>query len=208
MRELVLPAITTNLNGLDQTMNLFSHALAHREIYLTGEISDMAACSVITQLRYLNARSGTDEITLHIQSPGGSVSAGLAIYDVMRYELDCEIVTIAEGVAASMGALLLAAGTKGRRYAAPGSEILVHQPLGGVQGQVSDIALVAEHACFVKKKLAGILADATGRSLDTILQDTERDNWLSARQALAYGLVDHIGFPGKELEESGQEDEG
>lgn len=205
MSEILFPKIVTNVDGMNQGLDLVSHALVNREIYLTGEINDLSALNVITQLRFL-AKKSTDDICLYISSPGGSVPAGLEIYDMIRHELDCDVSTICIGMAASMGALLLAAGTKGKRYAAPNAEIMIHQPLGGVQGQVSDIALVAEHACAVKKKLAGILADATGKDIEQILRDTERDNWLSAQQAKQYGLVDHVGFPGRLLDETAKEE--
>ena len=160
MSEIIFPTAPANMDGHDQATNLVSWDLtANRTIYLTGEVNDMTALNIITQLRYLASRSD-DDITIDINSPGGSVSAGLAIHDVMKFGIRCDIRTVATGIAASMGALLLAAGTKGKRYASPNAEIMIHQPLSGVRGSASDIGLACEHIQRTKKRLNRILAEA------------------------------------------------
>ena len=198
MEGIIFPSVVANIDGHDHSASLISYDLAsNRIIYINNEINDWVAMSVISQLHYLNGRSD-DDITLVINSPGGSVTAGLAIYDAMKYGTRCDIITVATGMAASMGAFLLAAGTKGKRYATPSTEIMIHQPLGGVQGQATDISLVADHIQNVKRKLAEILADECGRPVKTLMRDTERDNWKTSTQAMEYGLIDHVGFPGME----------
>lgn len=201
MNEIIFPSVVTNVDGKDQSMNLITHELlSNRVIYLTGEINDMTALNVITQLRLLAGRSD-DDIVLFINSPGGSVTAGLAICDTMNTVMQkCDICTVCLGLGASMGAILLAGGTRGKRYAAPNAAILIHQPLGGVQGQATDISLMADHIQLTKKKLASILADACGKPAKILLRDMERDNWKSAEEAKKYGLIDHIGFPDRTQE--------
>ena len=195
MSEIIFPTAIANMDGHDQATNLVSWDLtANRTIHLTGEVNDMTALNIITQLRYLASRSD-DDITIYINSPGGSVSAGLAIYDAMKFGIRCDVRTVATGIAASMGALLLAAGTKGKRYASPNAEIMIHQPLSGVQGSATDIGLACEHIQRTKKRLNGILAEACGRTEAEVAHDTDRDNWKTAAEAMAYGLVDHVGFP-------------
>lgn len=195
MSEIIFPTAIANMDGHDHATNLVSWDLtANRVIHLRGEINDTAALNIITQLRYLDSRSD-DDITIYINSPGGSVSAGLDIHDVMKFGIRCDVCTVAAGTAASMGALLLAAGTKGKRFAAPNAEIMIHQPLSGVQGSASDIGLACEHIQRTKKRLNGILAEACGRTEAELAHDTDRDNWKTAEEALAYGLVDHVGFP-------------
>lgn len=195
MSDILFPTVIANMDGHDHATNLVSKDLTtDRTIYLVGEVNDMMALNIVTQLRYLASRSD-DDITLYINSPGGSVSAGMAIYDMMKYGIRCDVCTVATGIAASMGALLLAAGTKGKRFATPNAEIMIHQPLGGVQGQATDISLVAEHIQHIKKRLNGILAEACGKSVKELTHDTDRDNWKTAEEALRYGLIDHVGFP-------------
>ena len=195
LSEFILPSIVANVNGNDQAMNLVSFDfLTNRTVYLNGDIDDLMALSVITQLRYLDSRSG-DDIFLMINSPGGSVTAGMAIYDVMTTGIHCDVSTVAIGMAASMGAFLLCAGTRGKRFAAPNAEIMIHQPLGGIQGQATDISLVAAHLQSIKKKLAAIFAQACEKPVKTLMNDMERDNWKTAQEAQRYGLVDHVGFP-------------
>lgn len=202
MSELFMPRVPANIDGQDQNTDLVSLALiSQRRIYICGEITNQTALTVTTQLLYLDDR-GQDDITLVINSPGGSVTAGLAIYDMIKSGIASDVVTIAAGMAASMGAFLLAAGRKGKRFAAPNAQIMLHQPLGGVQGQATDISLVAEHIQQVKRRLAEILAEHCGRPVKTVLKDTERDRWLSPLQAKEYGLIDHIGFPNLPLEVS------
>lgn len=189
------PSVITNVDGHDQRMDLNSYFYAkERTVFLDGEITDALSESIQTQLFYLDG-IGDGDITMFINSPGGSVTAGLAIYDVMKYGIKCDIRTVGTGICASMGAFLLAAGTKGKRYATPNADIMIHQPLGGVQGQASDISLVAEHIQRVKKKLAEILAEACSKTTKKLLVDMERDNWKTSEEAREYGLIDHIGFP-------------
>jgi len=158
---------------------------------LSGEIDDAVANTVVAQLIYLEAKDPAKDISLYINSPGGSVSAGLAIYDTMNY-VKCDVSTICIGMAASMGAFLLSSGTKGKRYALPNSEIMIHQPLGGAQGQASDIKIAAEHILRTKQRLNTILAKNSGKPLAQIEQDTDRDNYLSAQDAQEYGLIDKV----------------
>ncbi len=199
MSHAMFPNIVTNINGHDQSTNILSYDLEkNRIIYINGEVNDLMALSVISQLRYLDAKSD-DDITLIINSPGGSVTDGMAIYDCMK-TIHCDIVCIATGRAASMGAFLLAAGTKGKRYATENAVIMIHQPLGGVQGQVTDISLAVDHMMYEKKKLASILADACGKTQKKLMHDTERDNWMSSAAAKEYGLIDHVGYPNENME--------
>ena len=172
--------------------NLFK---CSRTVMVFSEINNIVAQSVIAQLLYLDEQNDTD-IYLYINSPGGSVHAGMAIYDYIKCGgLRSDICTVATGIAASMGAFLLAAGKKGKRIATPSAEIMIHQPLGGVQGQATDISIVADHIQNTKKKLAGILSEECSKDLNIILSDMERDNWMSAQSALDYGLIDKVGFP-------------
>ena len=163
---------------------------AHRTISLTGEIDEDVATVMNSALRCL-ARDSEDDITIYIQSPGGSVSAGFSIYDTVK-ALRCDVVTVACGMAASMGAFLLAGGAKGKRYALPNSEIMIHQPLGGARGQATDIKIVADQIIKTKERLNRILAENTGRSIEEIARDTDRDNYLTAQEACEYGLVDKV----------------
>lgn len=195
MRKSLYPNVVTNVDGQEQFIPLDNYNFMKKNmIEIVGEIDDWVAASVVSQLLYMDNKSD-DDIILIINSPGGSVTAGMAIYDAMKYAVNCDVCTVATGVAASMGALLLAAGTKGKRYATPSAEIMIHQPLGGVQGQATDITLVAEHIQNVKKKLAGILAESCGKSMQELLNDMERDNWKTAMQAKEYGLIDSVGYP-------------
>lgn len=200
MSHAMFPNIVTNINGHDQSTNILSFDFEkNRIIYINGEVNDLVALSVISQLRYLDAKSDED-ITLIINSPGGSVTAGMAIYDCMKHGIHCDVITIATGMAASMGAFLLASGTKGKRYATNNAEIMIHQPLGGVQGQATDISLVADHIQYIKKKLASILAEECGKTQKKLMHDTERDNWMSSTAAKEYGLIDHVGYPNENME--------
>lgn len=192
MNYLIKKAI--NLNGNDLVMDTLDISYAKREIYITGEITDDMAMIVNSALRCL-ARDSDEDITLFIQSPGGSVSAGFSIYDTIK-ALKCDVVTVACGMAASMGAFLLAAaGTKGKRWCQPNAEVLIHQPLGGTSGQATDIRIHAEHILNTRAKLNRIFSECTGQSSEKIESDTERDNIMSAEEALKYGLVDKIGDP-------------
>ena len=175
----------------ERSYDIYSRLLDDRIIFLSGEIDDAVANTVIAQLIFLEAKDPKQPINMYINSPGGSVSAGLAIYDTMNY-IRCDVCTICVGMAASMGAFLLSSGAKGKRYALPNSEIMIHQPLGGAQGQASDIKIHAEHILKTKDKLNRILAQNSGKDLAQIVKDTDRDNFLSAQEALEYGLIDAI----------------
>lgn len=189
-----LPHIITSTDGNEHSTDLISYdMIKNRVIYLNGEVNGESALAIITQLRYLASKSDKD-IYLFINSPGGAVSDGLAIYDVMN-EISCEVVTVATGMAASMGAFLLAVGAYGKRYITPSTEVMIHQPLGGVQGQATDISLVANHIQKIKTKLASIMAEKCKKNIKTITNDMERDHWMTANQAKEYGLVDCVGFP-------------
>ena len=185
------PTFFENEGGRQNGYDLFSRLLKDRIILLFNEISDDLACSIVAQLLFLEAQDPDKDINIYINSPGGMVTAGLAIYDTMRF-IKPDISTICVGMAASMGAVLLAAGTKGKRYALPNAEIMIHQPLGGFQGQASDIKINADHILAIKDKLNHILADATGQELSVIEKDTDRDNYMTAADAAAYGLVDKV----------------
>lgn len=174
----------------ERTYDIYSRLLKNRIIFISGEINDQLANSVIAQILFLASQSDND-ISIYINSPGGSVSAGLAIYDTIQY-VNCEISTICIGLAASMGAFLLSAGTKGKRYALSNAEIMIHQPLGGVKGQAKEIEIHAKHILRIRDRLNHILAQNTGKDLSTIENDTDRDNFMFADEALSYGLIDEI----------------
>lgn len=185
---------TVNLNGQDMLLTPLDIDFAHRTISLTGEINEDVATVMNSALRSL-ARDSEDDITIYIQSSGGTVSAGLSIYDTVK-ALRCDVITVACGMAASMAAVLLAAaGTRGKRWCQPNAEVLIHQPLGGVSGQATDIRIQAEHIIKTREKLNQILAECTGQLPEKIEQDTERDNIMCAEEALQYGLVDKVGDP-------------
>ena len=183
-----------NLSGRDMELSPLDIDFAHRILSLTGEINEEVAAVMNSNLREL-ARTSEDDITIYIQSPGGDVSAGFSIYDTIK-ALKCDVVTVASGIAASMAAFLLAAaGTKGKRWCQPNAEVVIHQPLGWTGGQATDIRIHAEHILYTRTKLNHILAECTGQSSEKIEQDTERDNYMSAEEALQYGLIDKIGDP-------------
>ncbi len=188
-----LPQIIELVNGKECMYDAVSRALAkNRTIFLNGSIDEKSALSVITQMKYLSDRS-TEDIILAINSKGGTVTDGMMIYDYMN-SLPCDVAVVAMGLAASMGAFLLACGTPGKRYAMPSAEIMIHQPMGGVQGQATDICTAAHHIEAVKRRQASILAKVCGnREVEELLADMERDYWMTAQEALAYGLIDHIG---------------
>lgn len=186
-----IPTVIEQTNRGTMTYDLYSRLLEDRVIFLSGEVTNETANLVVGQLLYLETKDSQKDISLYINSPGGSVTAGFAIYDTINY-IKCDVTTICVGLAASMGAFLLCAGTKGKRYALPNSEIMIHQPMGGAQGQASDIAIVAEHIIKTKKKLNAILAQRTGQPLEKIEKDTDRDNYMSAEEAKAYGIIDKV----------------
>ncbi len=175
----------------ERSYDIFSRLLDDRIIVLSGEVNDASASVVIAQLLFLEGKDAEKDICLYINSPGGSVSAGMAIYDTMQY-IKCDVSTICMGMAASMGAFLLAAGAKGKRLALPNSEIMIHQPLGGAQGQATEIIIAADHIKRTRSNLNRILSERTGQPLEIIERDTERDNFMTATQALEYGLIDKV----------------
>ena len=187
----LVPMVVEQTNRGERSYDIYSRLLNDRIIMLTDEINDATASLVVAQLLYLEAQDPDKDISLYINSPGGSVSAGFAIYDTMNF-IKCDVSTICMGMAASMGAFLLSAGAKGKRLALPNSEIMIHQPLGGTRGQASDIKIHADHILKTKAKLNEILAKNTGKPLKVIERDTDRDNFLSADEACAYGLVDKV----------------
>lgn len=190
----LIPMVVEQTNRGERSYDIYSRLLKDRIIFLGGEVNDDVANIIIAQMLFLEADDPDKDISLYINSPGGSVTAGLAIYDTMQY-IKCEVSTICVGLAASMGAFLLAAGAKGKRKALPNSEIMIHQPSGGARGQATDIAIHAEHIIKMKKKLNEILALRTGQPLEQIGVDTERDNFMDAQAALTYGLIDEVIAP-------------
>mgnify|MGYP003302209140 CR=1 FL=1 len=187
----LVPYVIEQTNRGERSYDIFSRLLNDRIIVLSDEVNDATASIVIAQLLYLEGQDAEKDISLYINSPGGSVTAGMAIYDTMQY-IKCDVSTICIGMAASMGAFLLSSGAKGKRYALPNSEIMIHQPLGGARGQATEIKIAAEHILKTRDKLNKILAENTGKSVEEIARDTERDNYLSAQEAMEYGLVDKV----------------
>lgn len=183
--------VVEQTNRGERSYDIYSRLLEDRIVFLTGEIDDLTADIVIAQLIYLEGKDPEKDISLYINSPGGSVTAGMGIYDTMNY-IKCDVSTICVGMAASMGAFLLSSGAKGKRYTLPNSEIMIHQPLGGAQGQASDIAIQAEHIIKIKQRMNRILAGNTSQPLEKIEKDVDRDFYMNAEEALAYGLVDRI----------------
>ncbi|MCI8611988.1 MAG: ATP-dependent Clp endopeptidase proteolytic subunit ClpP [Clostridiales bacterium] len=187
----LVPTVIEQTSRGERAYDIYSRLLNDRIVFLADEINDVTASLVVAQLLFLEAQDPDKDISLYINSPGGSVTAGMAIYDTMNF-IKCDVSTICIGMAASMGAFLLSSGTKGKRLALPNSEIMIHQPLGGMQGQASDIKIHADHIIRTKERLNNILAANTGKSVEIIAQDTDRDNFLSAQQAMEYGLVDQV----------------
>ena len=187
----LVPYVLESTSRGERTYDIYSRLLKDRIIFLGEEVNDVTASLVVAQLLFLEAEDPNKDISLYINSPGGSVTAGMAIYDTMNY-IKCDVSTVCIGMAASMGAFLLAGGKKGKRFALPNAEIMIHQPSGGAQGQATEIQIAAEHILRTKQKLNEILAANTGQSLETIKADTERDNFMSADEAKAYGLIDEV----------------
>ncbi len=187
----LVPYVVEQTSRGERSYDIFSRLLNDRIIVLSDEVNDATASLVVAQLLYLEAQDPEKDISLYINSPGGSVTAGFAIYDTMQY-IKCDVSTICMGMAASMGAFLLSAGAKGKRYALPNSDIMIHQPSGGAQGQATEIEITANHILQTKAKLNKILAENTGKPVEVIAQDTERDNFMSAEEALEYGLIDKV----------------
>ncbi len=191
IKNTVVPYVVEQTGKGERSYDIYSRLLEDRIIFLTGEINDAVADTVVAQLLHLEGRDPNKDICLYINSPGGSVTAGLAIYDTMNY-IKCDVSTICIGLAASMGAFILSSGAKGKRYALPNSEIMIHQPLGGAQGQASDIKIQADHIIKTKNRLNRILAENSGKPLEQVEKDTDRDNYLSAEDAKEYGLIDQV----------------
>ena len=187
----LVPMVVEQTGRGERSYDIYSRLLNDRIIFLADEVNDATATLVVAQLLYLEAQDPDKDISLYINSPGGSISAGMAIYDTMNF-IKCDVSTICIGMAASMGAFLLAAGTKGKRLALPNSEIMIHQPLGGTRGQATDIKIHADHIIKIRSRMNKILAERTGRDISEIERDTERDNFLSSAEALEYGLIDRV----------------
>ena len=187
----LVPYVIEQTSRGERSYDIYSRLLKERIIFLGEEVNDTSASIIVAQLLFLEAEDPSKDIHLYINSPGGSVSAGFAIYDTMNY-IKCDVSTICIGMAASMGAFLLSGGAKGKRFALPNSEIMIHQPSGGARGQATEIQIVAENILKTKKKLNEILAANTGQSYETICRDTERDNYMSAEEAMNYGLIDRV----------------
>ncbi len=187
----LVPYVIESTSRGERSYDIYSRLLKERIIFLGEEVNDVTAGLVVSQLLFLESEDPDKDINLYINSPGGSVTAGMAIYDTMQY-VKCDVSTMCMGMAASMGAFLLSGGTKGKRLALPNAEIMIHQPLGGAQGQATEIEIAAEHILRTKKKLNTILSENTGQPYETIVKDTERDNWLTAQEALEYGLIDKV----------------
>ncbi len=188
---MLIPMVVDQKGAGERSYDIYSRLLEDRIIFINGEIDDNVANLVIAQLIYLEGKNPDKDVFIYINSPGGSVSAGFAIYDTMQY-IKCDVTTICVGLAASMGAFLLSSGTKGKRFALPNSEIMIHQPLGGAQGQASDIEIQARHIARIKQKINTILSENTGKSIKVIEKDTDRDNYMTADEAKEYGLIDKI----------------
>ncbi|EYE89007.1 ATP-dependent Clp protease proteolytic subunit [Fervidicella metallireducens AeB] len=187
----LVPMVVEQTSRGERSYDIYSRLLKERIVFLGDEVNDQTASLVVAQLLFLEAEDPDKDIYLYINSPGGSITAGMAIYDTMNY-IKPDVATICTGMAASMGAFLLAAGAKGKRFSLPNSTIMIHQPLGGAKGQASDIAIHAEYIIKTKKKLNEILSERTGQPLEKIERDTDRDNFMSAQEALEYGLIDEV----------------
>lgn len=186
-----IPYVIEKTSSGERSYDIYSRLLQDRIIFLSNDVNDDIASLIVSQLLFLESQDPGKDISLYINSPGGSVSAGFAIYDTMNY-IKCDVATYCMGLAASMGAFLLAGGAKGKRYAMPNAEIMIHQPSGGAKGQETEIRIVAEQILKTRERLNQILAENTGKPLDIIAADTERDNYMTAEEAKAYGLVDHV----------------
>lgn len=187
----LVPMVVEQTNRGERSYDIFSRLLNDRIIMLCGEVNDTTASLVVAQLLYLEGQDPDKDISLYINSPGGSISAGMAIYDTMNY-IKCDVSTICIGMAASMASFLLSSGAKGKRFALPNSEIMIHQPLGGMQGQASDIKIHADHIIAIREKMNRMLSEQTGKSYEEICRDTDRDNFMTAKEAMEYGLVDKV----------------
>ena len=191
MKNYLIPTVIDKSDRGERAYDIYSRLLEDRIIFLSGEVTDDLANSIVAQLIFLEAKDATKDISLYINSPGGSVTAGMAIYDTMNY-IKCDVSTICIGLAASMGAFLLSSGAKGKRFALPNSEIMIHQPLGGASGQATDVMIRAKLLQDTKERLTKILAQNTGQDYEKVYRDTDRDNFMTAEEALKYGLIDKI----------------
>ena len=191
MRNSLIPYVIEQTSRGERSYDIYSRLLKERIIFLDGEVNDESASVIVAQLLFLESEDPGKDISLYINSPGGSVTAGWAIYDTMQY-IKCDVSTICIGMAASMGAFLLAGGAKGKRQALPNAEVMIHQPSGGARGQASEIEIEAERIIRIKKKLNEYLAANTGQPLEAIERDTDRDHWMTAQEAVAYGLIDSV----------------
>ena len=189
--DVLVPTVVEQTNRGERAYDIFSRLLNDRIILLNGEINDAVSSVVVAQLLFLEGQDSKKDISLYINSPGGSISSGMAIFDTMNY-IKCDVSTICVGMAASMASFLLAAGAKGKRYALPNSEILIHQPLGRVEGQASDMKIHTDHIIAIRKKLNTLYSEMTGQPIEVIEKDTERDNYMSAEEAVEYGIVDKV----------------
>lgn len=187
----LVPYVVEQTNRGERSYDIFSRLLNDRIIVLSDEVNDATASIIVAQMLYLEGQDPEKDISFYINSPGGSVTAGMAVYDTMQY-IKCDVSTICMGMAASMGAFLFSSGAKGKRYILPNAEVMIHQPLGGAQGQATEILIAADHIKRTKERLNRILAENTGKNIDEIFVDTERDNWLTAEEAVEYGLADKI----------------
>ena len=190
-KSALVPYVVEQTSNGERSFDIFSRLLSDRIIILSDEVNDATASLVVAQMLYLESQDPDKDISLYINSPGGAITAGMAIFDTMNF-IKCDVSTICIGMAASMGAFLLAAGTKGKRYALPNSEIMIHQPLGGMQGQARDIKIHADHILRTREKMNRILSERTGQPIEVIERDTERDNFMTSDQAKAYGLIDEV----------------
>jgi len=188
---MLVPYVVDQTTNGERSYDIYSRLLEDRIVFISGEIDDNTANTVVAELIYLEAKNPDKDICVYINSPGGSVTAGMAIYDTMRY-VKCDVSTICVGLAASMGAFLLAAGTKGKRFCLPNSEVMIHQPLGGAQGQASDIEITAKHIIGTKKKMIKMLSENTGKPIEKVEKDVDRDYFMSADEAVEYGIVDKV----------------
>lgn len=191
MKNVTMPYVIENTKNGERTYDIYSRLLKDRIIFISGEIHDEMANIIVSQILFLAMEDDSKDITIYVNSPGGSITAGMAIYDTMNL-VKCDISTVCVGMAASMGAILLTSGTKGKRYCLPNSEVMIHQPLGGAQGQASDIEISAKRIIGMKKKLNKILSDNTGQSIKEIEKSTDRDNFFEAKEAKKYGLIDKV----------------
>ena len=187
----LVPYVIEQTSHGERSYDIYSRLLKERIIFLGEEVNDTTASLIVSQLLFLESEDPEKDISLYIMSPGGSVTAGMAIYDTMQY-IKCDVSTICVGMAASMGAFLLAGGTKGKRKALPNAEILIHQPLGGAQGQATEIEIAAKHIIRTKERMNRLLAENTGKTYEELVRDTDRDNWMTAQEAVEYGLIDSV----------------